>query len=117
MFHSRHLTSRRVENWIVLDLRRRDPILPGILLEERRLFCRTAVDPSGLSRALLSSQLVNEDIEARTVTSDDLTVWELVGPPGRLDEAMQRSLQLHLEEFQLVQWKQVPLMSLASWTD
>ncbi|MFN4350511.1 MAG: hypothetical protein ACK4F6_06880 [Hylemonella sp.] len=101
----------------MLDLRRLDPLMPGTLLEERRLFCRTAVDPSGLSRALLSPQLVNEDIEARTVTSDDLTIWELVGPPGRLDEAMQRSLQLHLEEFHLVQWRQVPLMAVASWTD
>ena len=113
MFHGRHLNRRRVENWIVLDLRRLDPMLPGLLVEERRLFGRTAPDPSGLSRLLLSSQIVNWSIEANTVTTDDLTRWELVGPPGRLDEAQERSLQLHLKEFRLVRWRQVPLMELA----
>lgn len=78
MFHRRHLKRRQVENWIVLDLRRLDSMMPGMLLEERRIFCRTAHDPSGLSRCLLTSQIVNSDLGRMTVTSDDLTVYELL---------------------------------------
>lgn len=45
-----------------------------------------------------------------TVTTDDLTRWELLGPAGRLDEAMQRNLAPCLGKFCLVQWQQVGLM-------
>ncbi len=113
----RGLQRRQLQNWIVLDLRRLDPSLPGVLIEERRLFGRTPDDPSGLWRAVLSSQIVNCDPVAMTVTTGDLTRFDLIGPPGRLDEAMQRSLDLHLRDFRPVQWKQVGLMSVASWSD
>lgn len=113
----RGLQRRQLQNWIVLDLRRLDPSLPGMLLEERRLFGRTPDDPSGLWRAVLTSQIVNCDPAGMTVTTDDLTRYELIGHPGRLDAAMQRSLDLHLSDFHLVQWKQVGLMSVASWSD
>lgn len=113
----RGVKSRQLQNWIVLDLRRLDPSLPGMLIDERRLFGRTLDDPSGLWRAVLSSQVVNCDPAAMTVTTGDLTRYELIGPPGRLDAAMQRSLDLHLQDFHLVQWRQVGLMSVASWSD
>ena len=115
MFHGRHLIRRRVENWIVLDLRRLDPLMPGVLIEERRLFGRTPDNPSGLWGAVMSSQIVNHDPVVMTVTTDDLVCYELLGPPGWLDEAMQRGLDLHLLEFSLVQCKQVGLMSAESW--
>lgn len=110
VFHNRHLTRRRVENWIVLDLRRLDPMLPGLLVEERRLFGRTVGDLSGRRRSLLSSQITNHDPVAMTVTTDDLTRWQLLGPAGRLDEAMQRKLDPYLGKFCLLQWQQVGLM-------
>lgn len=110
MFHARHLKRRQLQNWIVLELRRVDPMLPGTLIGERRLFGRTVEDPSGLCKALLSSQITNHDPLAMTVTTDDLTRWELLGPAGRLDEAMQRNLAPCLGKFCLVQWQQVGLM-------
>lgn len=113
MFHGRNLKRLQLHNWIVLDLRRLDPMMPGSLIGERRLFGRTAEDPSGLWRAVLSSQITNHDAASMTVTTDDLTRYELVGPPGRLDEAMRRGLDLHLQEFRLVRCKQVPRLELA----
>ena len=65
MLFGRSLKRRQVERWIVLDLRRTDPLLPGMLIGERRLFGRTIEDPSGLWRALLSSQITNHDPVAR----------------------------------------------------
>jgi hypothetical protein len=38
MFHHRHLKRRQVENWIVLDLRRLDSMMPGMLLEGNASF-------------------------------------------------------------------------------
>lgn len=110
VFHARHLKRRQLQNWIVLDLRRLDPVLPGLLIGERRLFGWTVEDPSGLWSALLSSQITNHDPVAMTVSTDDLTRWELLGPAGRLDEAMQRKLDPYLGQFCLLQWQQVGLM-------
>lgn len=110
VFDGGHLKRRQLQNWIVLDLRRIDPMLPGLLIGERRLFGRTVEDPSELWSALLSSQITNHDPVAMTVTTDDLTRWQLLGPAGRLDEVMQRKLDPYLRKFCLLQWQQVTLM-------
>ena len=47
----------------------------------------------------------------QTVTTDDLTRWELLGPAGRFDEAMQRKLDPYLGKFCVLQWQQVGLMN------
>jgi len=115
MFHHRDLRRRQLHDWIVLDLRRTDPTLPGLLLGERRVFGCAAEHPSGISGAVLTTQITNHDPAGMTVTTADLTRWELVGPPGRLDEAMRLGLELHLQALDLVQWQQVGLAERMDW--
>lgn len=99
----------------MLDLRRTDPLLPGLLLGERRVFGYAAEHQSGVSRAVLTGQVTNHDPAVMRVTTDDLTRWELVGPPGRLDEVIRRGLELHLQALDLVQWQQVGLAERMDW--
>lgn len=106
MFHGRHLKRCQLSNWIMLDLCRLDPMLPGVLIGERNLFGRTVEDPSGLWRAILSSQITNHDPEGMTVTTDDLRPYQLAGSPKCLDKEIKPRLTITLG-FSLVQRQQV----------
>lgn len=49
----------QMQNWIVLDLRRVDPMMPGMLIGERRLF---RFGPE-LSRPVLTTQIRNRYLD------------------------------------------------------
>ena len=93
----------RLADWLLVELRRVDPSLPGMLIEETRVF---GIGPHG---ALLSSQIVNFDRVAVSVTTDDLVRYELLGPCVRIDEALARGLRPLLDELQAIQWSEADL--------
>lgn len=103
MLLRRDLARVRLSDWVVVQLRRVDPTLPGMLIEETRVF---GMGPHG---PLLSSQIVNFDPATMSVTSDDLVRYELLGEPAGIDEALARGLRPLLDELQAIQWTEAGL--------
>lgn len=103
MLYRRDLIRVRLADWLLVELRRVDPYLPGMLLEETRVF---GMGPHG---PLLSSQIVNFDPVTMSVTSDDLVRYELLGEPAGIDEALARGLRPLLDELQAIQWSAADL--------
>ena len=99
----RDLARVRLSHWLLVELRRVDPSLPGMLIEETRVF---GIGPRG---PLLSSQIINFDQVGKSVISDELVRYELFGGPARLDEALARGLRPLLDELQAIQWTEADL--------